>query len=88
MVFVVEMKEASEAATKGVLLGDRLHQINGVPLALSLGHKHVRERVVAAKRPMHLILERMNQVRGMLRIGDHGSCVHLILERMNQVRGS
>ena len=58
---MVEMKETSEAAIKGVLLGDRLHQINGVALPLALGHKHVRERVKTAKRPMHLILERMQQ---------------------------
>jgi len=69
-VFVVEMQDTSTAsesdsvASKGVQLGDRLHCVNGTVLPLSLGHKHVRERLRSAARPLHLILERLNTEGG------------------------
>ena len=60
-VFICEFKAGSEAAAKGVLLGDRLHMINGSVLPLSLGHRGVGQRLRGAKRPVHVIFERAQQ---------------------------
>jgi hypothetical protein len=60
-VYVLAMKDESEAARKGIQLEDRLHQINGSTLPLTMGHKAIRSKVKNSRRPLHLILERIKQ---------------------------
>jgi len=57
-VVVIEVLEASEAERCDVRVGDRIHRINGADVPLTLGHKHVREKMKLASKPVHLILER------------------------------
>jgi C-terminal processing protease CtpA/Prc len=57
-VQVVEVHPDSLAHSMGIEVGDRVHEINGQLVPSALGHKHVRERIRLAGRPLHLIFER------------------------------
>jgi len=57
-VVIGSLEPGGEALSAGLRVGDRLVQIHRRVLSATLTHKHVRDRLRAAPRPLHLVFER------------------------------